>query len=122
MKAPSEGKRDPPAGVYLWAELLLAIAILLVTGVRLLPNAPPPAPESGAPLAADIDVNESPWYELIYLPGVGGVRARDIVEIREASGPFGTLEELTRVRGIGPVTVSRIRAYLAGASNGDSGR
>jgi DNA uptake protein ComE-like DNA-binding protein len=34
------------------------------------------------------------------------------VESREAEGPFADLEELRRVRGIGPKTLERIRPYL----------
>ena len=126
MEAPGRewrgsGPGAPPEAM-LWAEFLLAIAILLVAGSRLLPEEELPAPGAGPRFAAVIDVNESPWYELIYLPGIGSVRAREIVRLREASGPFGTLEDLRRVRGIGPATVSRIRAFLAGTSNGHSDR
>ena len=48
------------------------------------------------------------------LPGIGPVKARRIVAYRERHGPFGTVEALLAVKGIGPVTVERIRVRLEG--------
>ena len=72
--------------------------------------------------ANEIDVNSSPWYELTYLPGVGEVKAREIVRVRRELGPFHGLEDLEKVAGIGPATVRVIKAFLSGGENGDSGR
>lgn len=49
---------------------------------------------------AKIDANAASWYEWTLLEGVGEVRARRIVEDREAKGPFRSLEELDRVPGM----------------------
>jgi len=70
--------------------------------------------EQAEPLAADfrVDINAADWPEIMQLPGVGETIARRIVAWREQHGPFHSLEDLRRVRGIGPKTLERIRPYL----------
>ncbi|QKT04790.1 helix-hairpin-helix domain-containing protein [Ectothiorhodospiraceae bacterium 2226] len=46
------------------------------------------------------------------LHGVGRERAAAIVAYREEHGPFQSVEDLTKVRGIGAATVERNRAVL----------
>jgi competence ComEA-like helix-hairpin-helix protein len=57
---------------------------------------------------APVDVNRADETALQTLPGVGPALARRIVEARNEK-PFSSLEELARVRGIGPATVARLR-------------
>jgi competence protein ComEA len=59
-----------------------------------------------------IDVNEADWPELALLPGIGEQLARRIVEDRQTGGPFRDLDDLRRVRGIGPKTLEDMRPYL----------
>jgi competence protein ComEA len=59
-----------------------------------------------------VDINEAAWPELAQLPGIGEQLARRIVESRAADGPFTAHDDLRRVRGIGPLTLERIRAHL----------
>ena len=59
-----------------------------------------------------IDPNVAGDEELDRLPGVGPARALDIVSDREENGPFRTVEDLARVRGIGPASVERMRPHL----------
>lgn len=59
-----------------------------------------------------VDVNSAPWPELSQLPGVGKTLARRIVASREAEGPFVDHDDLSRVRGIGPRTLERLKPYL----------
>lgn len=56
------------------------------------------------PLAAGerVDLDRAGAAELDRLPRIGPALARAIVADREANGPFGSLEGLGRVRGIGP--------------------
>ena len=58
-----------------------------------------PSP-SGA--AAIIDVDVATAAQLEVLPRVGPALAKRIVEDRAANGPFGSLDALQRVKGIGP--------------------
>ncbi len=59
-----------------------------------------------------LDINEADWPEISQLPGIGETLARRIVESRAAEGPFSDLDQLQRVRGIGPRTLEEIRPYL----------
>jgi competence protein ComEA len=59
-----------------------------------------------------IEINEADWPELSLLPGVGETLARRIVESRGTQGRFADVDDLRRVRGIGPKTLERIRPFL----------
>jgi competence protein ComEA len=59
-----------------------------------------------------LDVNRADWPELIQLPGVGRVLAERLIAERERGGEYRSIEDLERVRGIGPRTLERIRPYL----------
>ncbi len=56
-----------------------------------------------------VDVNTATAAELTGLPGVGPVIAARIVAYRDSAGPFARVDDLVRVRGIGPATLERIR-------------
>jgi len=60
-----------------------------------------------------VDINSADWPELMLLPDIGETLARRVVESRQADGPFRDLNDLQRVRGIGPKTVERVRPYLS---------
>jgi competence protein ComEA len=63
-------------------------------------------------IAFEVDINEADWAELTVLPGVGESLAKRIVASRQEDGPFRDLDDLQRVRGIGPRTFERIEPYL----------
>ena len=60
---------------------------------------------SGAPL----NVNTADTVALEELPGIGPVLAAAIVEHRQRTGPFATIDELVEVSGIGPSKLEQIR-------------
>jgi len=62
--------------------------------------------------ARRIDLDVADQRELESLPLVGPSLAMRILENREACGPFGSLDALTRVRGIGSRTVERLSEYV----------
>lgn len=70
--------------------------------------------ERQTPLAYNfqLDPNTATWVELAQLDGVGETLALRIVEDRETNGPFRSLEDLDRVKGIGAKTLERLRPYL----------
>lgn len=56
-----------------------------------------------------IDLNSATPAELELLPRIGPALAARIVEDRQTRGPYRSLEDLDRVRGIGPMTVEKLR-------------
>jgi hypothetical protein len=61
--------------------------------------------------ALRIDPNRADAATLEVLPGIGPARAAAIVRARSVR-PFSSVEELTRVDGIGPGILGRIRASV----------
>lgn len=64
------------------------------------------------PVAFELDINAADWPELSVLPNIGETLAKRIVESRQADGPFADVDDLQRVRGIGPRTLEQLRPYL----------
>jgi competence protein ComEA len=62
------------------------------------------------------DLNAAPCRHLLLLPGIGPSRARAIVEDREMRGPFGTVGDVARVRGIGPGTAASLAPLVRAPS------
>jgi competence ComEA-like helix-hairpin-helix protein len=56
--------------------------------------------------------------DLRALPGIGETRALAIARSRFEEGPIQKAEQLERIRGIGPVTVERVRAALEQRARG----
>jgi competence protein ComEA len=59
-----------------------------------------------------IDLNQAERAELLQIPGIGENLARRIIDHRQENGPFQSVEDLRAVRGIGPMTLERIRAWV----------
>jgi len=59
-----------------------------------------------------INVNTAKKDELIFLPNVGPVTAERIIRFREDFGVFKSIDDLTRVKGIGPKTLDKLRKYV----------
>ncbi|GCE77735.1 hypothetical protein CBZ_27910 [Cellulomonas biazotea] len=96
---------------------LLNLARVLVDGEQVLVSRPGEVPAAaavpaGIPDAAapgtPVDLNTADAAALDALPGIGPVLAQRIVEHR-AERPFGSVDELADVRGIGPTALERLR-------------
>ena len=59
-----------------------------------------------------IDVDRATAEELTRLPRIGPVLASRIVTDREDNGPFGSLDGLTRVSGVGPALAQTVRRHV----------
>jgi len=71
---------------------------------------PPPPPPGRAPRApARVDLNRADLEALQTLPGVGPALARRIVDARQER-MFTSVDDLGRVKGIGPATIERFRS------------
>ena len=91
-------------------DLLLSLLLLstLPLGYRALAPAPPLGPPAAGPAAPAVDLNHAPIEELLALDGVGPKLAEAIA----ASRPFATVDDLTRVPGIGPKRLASLRPYV----------
>jgi competence ComEA-like helix-hairpin-helix protein len=58
-----------------------------------------------------VNINAATAEELEALPMIGRERAGAIVAYRQAQGPFGSVDELLEVQGIGPATLAAIRDF-----------
>ena len=59
-----------------------------------------------------VNINTASVEELCeVLPGIGEVKAKRIVEYREAAGGVDSIDELLNVKGIGEKTLEKIRPY-----------
>ena len=63
-------------------------------------------------LSIPININTAKAEELDILPGVGPKMAQAIVDFREAHGKFSTLEDLQKVKGLGPRKFAAIRPHV----------
>jgi len=63
--------------------------------------------------APPLDVNLATAADFERLPGVGPALAARIVDVRAREGPFGSVDDLRRVRGVGHATLERLRPRLA---------
>lgn len=99
-------------GLYGWTEYEPArpageAAELPRTPLRLTPLGPDAKQRMRRRL--QLRINRADTRQLRRLPGVGPVLAKRIVRVRRREGPFPAVEALTRVTGIGPATVERLR-------------
>lgn len=78
-------------------------------------GSPQPLPAATPPVVAGpltVSLNLATAEELEHLPGIGPVLARRIVEDRSRNGQYARVEDLLRVKGIGPRKLEKLRPYL----------
>lgn len=73
------------------------------------------AQSSGTSTSEDgvVNINSGTLEQLQTLTGIGEAKASAIIEYRESSGGFKTIEDITKVSGIGDKTFEKIRDRLA---------
>jgi competence protein ComEA len=75
-------------------------------------NLPVRLPTTQPLLTDKINVNTADLAALESLPGIGPVLAQQILDYRQAHGPFVQVEDLLEVPGIGPATLDEIRGRI----------
>jgi competence protein ComEA len=112
---PQPGSSAWPRTAQLAAALLLGGALVLLGthawgylrwGTR------PSDLDPGSGPAYRIDLNHADRAALLQLPDVGPNLAERIENYRRDNGGFRSVDELGRVRGIGPATLARLRPWL----------
>ena len=75
---------------------------------------PQPSVKKSAPSeGARININTATSQELQTLPRIGPTLAQRIIEYRQTSGGFSSVDDLTNVKGIGEKTLEKIRDSIA---------
>ena len=72
-----------------------------------------PADDERLLLGLPLDLNRAGAPALAFVPGLSARLALAVVEDRTRRGPFGAVEDLVRVDGIGPVRLERARGTLS---------
>ncbi|MBA4062961.1 MAG: hypothetical protein C0501_04495 [Isosphaera sp.] len=103
---PSHAARS--AQVSLCVFLAVTLGLLALRGYG--PGAGARPSDPAAPAATDL--NTAGRAELEQVPGVGPALAKEIADDRRRNGPFRSVEELRRVKGIGPATLDKVRGFV----------
>jgi competence ComEA-like helix-hairpin-helix protein len=102
---------------------LLLVVALAVLGVRWIRSggaaghlveidAVPAAGPKADAVRFVVDINTADLAELGELPQVGPTLALRLIEHREQNGPFRSVDDLLRVKGIGPKTLTALRPHI----------
>jgi competence protein ComEA len=65
-----------------------------------------------AAVSAAVNLNTASREQLQTLKGIGPSKAQAIIDYREQHGPFRSVDELVKVRGIGEKTLRRLEKSL----------
>lgn len=104
-----------PRAAQLAAAALLGAAAVLLVGHAwgyLRWGSRPTDLDPGAAPAYRVDLNRADRAELLQLPGVGPGLADHIETYRRDHGGFRNVDDLGRVRGVGPATLARLRPWV----------
>src|SRR5690606_8007739 len=71
-----------------------------------------PPGAAGPATSGPVDINRATAAELERLPGVGAALARRIIAHRDSAGAFDSVDQLDRVRGIGPALLAKLRPLV----------
>jgi len=70
------------------------------------------APEEEA-ASVVVNINTASAEELVALEGIGEKTAQNIVEYRDANGPFAAIDDIKNVKGIGDKKFEKIKENIA---------
>jgi competence protein ComEA len=116
--APTAAPPAQSAGLSAWprsAQLTTAFLLGLVTALLAihaygsLRHSARPTEWEHASLTYQVDLNHADRAELLQLPGVGESLAARILDYRSKHNGFGQVEDLRKVRGVGPMTMEKLR-------------
>lgn len=105
-----------PIGVQIALGFLVTASLFFVLGRWSQAGWSAPTAVQDSAIQPGLDLNRATKAELRLLPGLGDALAQRIVDHRERSGPFRSVDDLRKVAGIGSKTLERLRPHLFVAS------
>lgn len=66
-----------------------------------------------------IDINSASWVEWTQIEGIGEATAQKIIADRDSNGAFKSINDLLRVKGIGPKKLEAMRPFLREPNSDD---
>ena len=60
-----------------------------------------------------ISINKATDKQLASIKGIGTKKAQAIVDYRKLNGKFSSVEDLTKVKGIGTATLKKIKPFIS---------
>ena len=75
-------------------------------------SAPSPGSDSATSPGTPVNLNTANAQQLDVLPGIGPATAATIIKDREVHGPFQSVDDLGRVRGIGDSKLEQLRGLV----------
>lgn len=108
-----------PAATHRGAQVALGVFLAVLVGLLAFRGYGGPLgarPTESVAVADLTDLNTADQKELAQVPGVGPKLAEAIVDHRRAHGLFKSVDELKSVRGVGPITLEKIRHQFRASS------
>jgi competence protein ComEA len=73
---------------------------------------PSVAPASAAVTGAQVNINSADEAALTSVKGIGKAKAKAIIEYREKNGPFQSIDDLTKIKGIKSKSLQKFKSQL----------
>jgi comEA protein len=89
----------------------LIVCVGLVLGGAAYAAEPKTTPKEEPKLEGFLNINTATIEEFQMLPGIGEATAKNIVEYRKVNGPFQSVDDLLKVKGIGEKRLKDIKPY-----------
>ena len=69
------------------------------------------------PPSYKVNINQADETVLISIPGIGPALARRIIDYRNTHGPFSGIDDLKKVKGIGPQKFEKMKEFIIANEN-----
>jgi len=66
-----------------------------------------------------LNINTATLEEFQLLPGIGASMAKNIIAYRTANGPFKSVNDMEKIKGIGKKKLAKLHTYLKTDGNSD---
>lgn len=99
---------------------LLGVIVTVVVGRHVtMFSRPQPTDRERIVVITTVDVNRAGRPELLQLPGIGPGLADDILATRAELGEFKHVDDLQKVRGLGPKRMEALRPYVSATKSAE---